>query len=408
MGLREAWREFWSKDGKDPVDAVNEAIDAGGRGLSEYAALQVSTVLACVTHIADLCAVPELRVFERDTDGTKKEKTDSKLHRILHRRPNELQTSYDFRWSLSAHAALRGAGLAYKTFDGEGNLLEMWPIPPGNWHVMRDGEFEGQLFITTLDGELGPFDLDSEHLFYLPNRMWERFDAMDALKLAMRSIGLAQEMEETERRLYEKGVRPSGILTTEGKVSPESLQSIKEAFSKSKSSQSISVLDQGFKFIPIKQSASDAQMIENRRMQIEEICRAFGVYPNVVGHSDKTATYASAEAFFAADEAKTKRKWQTLWLQRLDEFVLDGAGPLFCQFDSNPLTLAPMKDQAAFVKTALGHGNGQAFLTPDEIREKYGYDPLGGVAAELPTPVAPSEEPTEPEEGPDDDSSQAD
>jgi phage portal protein BeeE len=125
-------------------------------------------------------------------------------------------------------------------------------------------------------------------------------------------------------------------------------------------------------------TAVDAQVLENRRFQIEEICRAFGVYPIMIGHSDKTATYASAEAFFAAHNRRTTERWQRMWAEKLDEFVLDGAGPLSVQFDNRQTQLATLRDQGEFFARALGSGGSAPFMTQNEVRELRGLDPKEG------------------------------
>lgn len=94
------------------------------------------------------------------------------------------------------------------------------------------------------------------------------------------------------------------------------------------------ILDRGAKWMSSAMSGVDAQHVETRRLQVEEICRAFGVFPQMVGHTDKASTFASAEAFFKAHLVHTLKPWHEVWKQRLDETLLDGSGPLFANFDT--------------------------------------------------------------------------
>jgi hypothetical protein len=126
----------------------------------------------------------------------------------------------------------------------------------------------------------------------------------------------------------------------------------------------------------------DAQHVETRRLQVEEICRAFGVFPLMVGHSDKTSTFASSEAFFAAHVKHTLAPWHALWTQRLDEFVLDGSGPLWVEFDTRYLLAGSMKDRAVWARTMAELG----IYTRNELRDEEGRDPLPGLDEPL-TPL---------------------
>jgi HK97 family phage portal protein len=142
------------------------------------------------------------------------------------------------------------------------------------------------------------------------------------------------------------------------------------------------ILDSGTAYSPIQMSSVDNQTVETRRFQIEEICRAFGVAPIMVGHSDKTSTFASSEAFFAAHVKHTLAPWHALWTQRIDEFLLDGAGPLWAEFDTRYLLAGSMADRATWARTMAELG----IYTRNELREEEGKDPLPGLDEPL-TPL---------------------
>jgi HK97 family phage portal protein len=140
-------------------------------------------------------------------------------------------------------------------------------------------------------------------------------------------------------------------------------------------------LDRNAKWIAAGMTGVDAQHVETRRLQIEEICRGFGVFPIMIGHSDKAATFASSEAFFAAHLIHTLAPWHRAWTQRIDEMLLDGAGPLFAEFDTRYMRNGSMKDRAQWARTMAEMG----IYTRNEIRDEEGKDPLPG----LDTPLTP-------------------
>jgi HK97 family phage portal protein len=138
----------------------------------------------------------------------------------------------------------------------------------------------------------------------------------------------------------------------------------------------------------------DAQHIETRRFQIEEICRAFRVFPQMVGHTDKTATFASAEAFFIAHAVHTIAPWCTRWEQTIcRDLLLDGeeAAGLYAKFSLQALLRGAAKDRGEFYAKALGAGGSPAFMTQNEVREREELNPLeGGDDLPKPTNVAPA------------------
>lgn len=369
------------------IDQIASEIDGfggsviAGRAVTEKSALEVSTVLACVDVIASGCSVPEMSVM-RDLGGGRKEPaTDVAAYRLLRRRPNELQTSYEFRETMTMHAALTGDGFALPVRDvrnGE-KVIEILPLMPHQVVVQQVDRYSLEYTIADEFGVVGRFRHDQ--MLHLRSRSWDRVRGLSAVRAAAKAIGLAMAAEDNLVRLHENGGRPSGVLSSDNPLSPEAIERIKlgwERFTKGAKRSSTAILDNGMKYNAVAMNSVDAQTTETRRHQVEEICRAFGVFPIMVGHADKTATYASAEAFFAANNRKTVAKWQTNWRQKLDEFVLDGAGPLFVQFENEEIRTANLKDQGEFFSKALGTGGGVPYMTINEVRAVRGLPPIEG------------------------------
>ena len=131
----------------------------------------------------------------------------------------------------------------------------------------------------------------------------------------------------------------------------------------------------------------DAQHLETRRFQVEEVCRSMGVMPIMVFSSDKAATYASAEAMFAAHVTHTLAAWWERIEQSIDCNLLteaDEAAGIYAKFVGNGLSRGSMKDRSDYFSKALGSGGSPAWMTQDEVRALEEMNPLGGDAAKLP------------------------
>lgn len=362
-------------------DQIANLIDGNGSGVvagvtvNEKTALQVSTVLACVKVIADGCATPDLNVFRELPDGKRQKATNIPEFRLLSRRPNEWQTSYEWRRQMTLHAALCGAGLSIKIKGDNKRVQELIPVQPGQWEVRKTSRYELRYRCWDEFGIIGDFSVDD--VFVLNGLQWDWSESMNAVMLARSSIGLAIATEKSQSAMHENGLRPSGTYSVDGTLSREQQERL-TAYLKDKSGPSKTgiplVLDRAAKWLNTSISGVDAQHVETRRLQIEEICREFGVFPIMVGHSDKTATFASSEAFFAAHLKHTLAPWHKAWNQRMDEMLLDGSGPLYTEFDTRYLTAGSMVDRAKWSRTMIETG----IYSANEIRDYDGLDPREG------------------------------
>lgn len=370
-----------------PFDEVIARLDRGSgiAGTDAYVstagAMQVATVMACVRVLANGCATPQLHI-RREIDGGRTElAANVPEYRILNRRPNEWQTSFEFRRTMTMHAALTGDALAVKV-KVNGLLSELIPVQPGRFQIDRVSRYGVVYRVWDEFGFIGNFG--PEDVFHLPNWQWDAIKGLDAVALARSAIGLAVSAEQNQATLHQNGGRPAGLLTMKDSMSPEAVERLRGAWREftTTNRNGTAILDNGTTYTPLAFSGVDGQQLETRRFQVEEVCRAFDVFPIMIGHSDKTATFASSEAFFAAHLKHTLAPWHQSWVQRLDEFVLDGAGPLYCEFDTRYLTAGAMKDRAMWARTNAELG----IYTRNELREEEGKDPLPGLDEPL-TPL---------------------
>lgn len=382
-------RLFGRKAAELTYDQVANLIDGSSGGMvagvsvTDKTALQVSTVLACVKTIADGCATPNLHVYREQDDGTRQKATNIPEYRLLSRRPNEWQTSFEWRRQMTMHAALTGAALSIKVRGDNRRVRELIPVNPGQWSVERNSRYGVRYRCWDQFGLIGEFK--PEDVFVLNNLQWDWVKTLNSVTLAQAAIGLAMATEKSQASMHANGLRPSGTYSVDGNLTAEQHDRL-SAWLKAKSGPGKSgdplILDRGAKWQSTAQSGVDAQHVETRRLQIEEICRAYGVFPIMVGHSDKSATFASSEAFFSAHVKHTLAPWHRAWTQRIDEMLLDGSGPLYAEFDTRYLVAGDTKDRAQWARTMVEMG----IYTRNEIRDNEGLDPLPGLDEPL-TPM---------------------
>lgn len=362
----------------DQVASLIDGVSGGqvaGVTVNEKTALQVSTVLACVKVIADGCATPDLNVFREKQDGRREKATNIPEFRLLNRRPNEWQTSFEWRRLMTIHAALTGTGLSIKVIGNNRRVQELIPVEPGQWDVRKVSRYELRYRCWDEFGMIGEFT--PEQVFVINGVQWEWAKSLNAVKLAASSIGLAMATERSMQSMHANGLRPSGTYAVDGTLTQEQHERLSAWLAKKSGPDKAGIpliLDRAAKWLQTGSNAVDAQSNETRRTQVEEICRAYGVFPIMVGHSDKASTFASTEAFFGAHLVHTLTPWHKAWTQRMDEMLLDGSGPLFAEFDTRYMRMAAMKDRAMYARTVIEMG----LMNANEWRDMEGLDPREG------------------------------
>jgi len=304
--------------------------------------------------------------------------------------PNEWTTSYEFRETMLIHAAL-GNAYAFKNVIRGGKVAELILLNPGRVEKCQRDDYSIFYKVTGKSGAIQEFP--SEAIWHVRGPSWDGVMGMDVLNLAREALGLAIATEETHSKLHSRGVRPSGTYSVEGTLDATQYAALKlwieKEFAGAENSGAPMILDRGAKWLTQSMTGLDAEHLETRNFQIQEVCRFFDVMPIMVGHSDKSATFASAEQFFLAHVVHTLSPWYARIEQSADMNLLskrDRDSGLYFKFVSAGLMRGAAKDRSEYFAKALGSGGSPAWMTPDEVRALEELNPMGGAAANLPAP----------------------
>jgi HK97 family phage portal protein len=360
-----------------------------GAKVSWQTALQISTALACARVIAEGLAQVPFKLFQ-DIDGRKRVATDHPAYQLLAVKPNDWQTSFELREQISLHLVFCGAAYLFKNIV-RGKVVELLPYEPQNVTVNRSG-WDLTYQVKTDDGRLIP--IPAEQMWHIRGPSWNGWMGLEAVKLAREALGLAMATEEHVGRMFSNGARVGGVLSTEGTLKEDQVKALRESWERTQGGNAnafkTAILWGGLKWSPMAMQNDQAQLVELRRMQVEEICRALRVMPIMVGFTDKTATYASAEQMFLAHVVHTLGPWYGRIEQSADINLLtdaDRAEGYYTKFMPQGLLRGAHKDRAEYYAKALGSGGSPAWMTQDEVRGLEELNPMGGAAADLPKPT---------------------
>lgn len=361
---------------------------AAGGPVTVHNAVDVAVVFCAARVIAEGLAQMPVRVVEErfaiDTGtATLTVRRDHWAHKLLSERPNGWQTGFEFREGMVFSAVLGKGALAVKNVI-RGEVKELLPVPPGSWTVEQMADWSLRIRVDYADKSHGYFSL--AEVFYLRGPSLDGFRALPAVQQARQAIGLTRTLELAQAKLAANGGKPSGILSIAGKLSPEAREKLRQTWQArfgAGGDGGIAVIDQESSFSTMTMTSVDAQFIETRRMQIEEIARAFRVQPIMLMQTDKAATFASAEQMFRNHVIHTLGPWMARFEEAANRDILGHAEGLRVDLDERNLMRGDFKDQAEYYAKALGAGGTPAWMTQDEVRAEIGLNPKGGKAAEL-------------------------
>ena len=353
---------------------------ASGRAVSEATALQVSAVFCAVRVIAEGIAQIPIRIIREEYDGDKlfrRVEREHWAHDLLCTAPNDWQTSFEFREFAVFSAVLGGGFLGIKNVDERGRVVEILPVPAGGWTVDQDRDWNLIYRVTYADKTSGVFT--PSEVLHLRGPSLNGYRGLNAVSVAREAIGLSSALERQQARLAGNGGKPSGVLSFPQALKPETRAKLKESWAEKYGPDGdggIAILDGDAKFHSLTMTSVDAQHLETRRHQIEEVARAFRVHPIMLMHSNTTTTFASAEQHFRNHVIHTLGPWMARFEQACNRDILSGEPNLRVDLDERGLLRGDFKDQAEYYAKALGAGGGRGWMTQNEIRSERDMNPV--------------------------------
>lgn len=371
----------WRRKAAGSYDILRELlgrrISATGKVVSVKTAVEVATVFACMRVIGEgIAQVPLKLMQEKKDDKTRVEAEDHPLHEILETRPNAWQTSFEYREMLAMHAVLCGNAFSFVNRSNRAGIMELIPFEPGCVTVKRADDFTLSYEVRGQNGNTQTFPAAS--IWHVRGPSWNSWMGLEAVQLAREAIGLAMATEEQQARMQKNGVRASGTYSVEGTLKDDQYKAlsawINENMGGVENAGKAMVLDRSAKWLNTSMTGVDAQTLETRRYQVEEICRFFRVNPIMVGAESKNTTYASAEQMFLGHVVHTLAPWYTRLEQSIDANLLTEkdrkAGIYSCFVDAGLLRGSAVQTKDVI----LSYVNG-GLMTPNEGRRLLDMNP---------------------------------
>lgn len=386
MGIKSLFGFGQARD--KPVD---KAADAGysflfgrttsGKPVNERTAMQTTAVYACVRILAEAVASLPLHVYEYQDDSGKKLVHDHPLYYLLHDEPNPEMTSFVFRETLMSHLLIWGNAYAQIIRDGAGRVLGLYPLLPDKMDVQRDDK--GNIYYVysrnsdenPMFKEYGDIRLKAEDVLHIPGLGFDGLIGYSPIAMAKNAVGMTLACEEYGASFFANGANPGGVLEHPGVLKDPSKvrESWNSVYRGVNNAHKIAVLEEGMKYQQIGIPPEEAQFLETRKFQINEIARLYRIPPHMVGDLDKSS-FSNIEQQSLEFVKYTLDPWVIRWEQSLQRSLLlpGEKGKYFIKLNVDGLLRGDY--QSRMNGYAVGRQNG--WFSANDIREMENMNPI--------------------------------
>ena len=351
---------------------------AAGKNVNERSAMQLTAVYACVRILAEGVAGLPLHLYKCGKNGSREKAVDHSLYFLLHDEPNPEMTSFVFRETLMTHLLLYGNCYCQIIRDGRGQVTALYPLMPNQMSVDRDEK--GQLYYTYLrSGEeadtmkKGTVYLLPEDVLHIPALGFDGLVGYSPIAMAKNSIGMGLACEEYGAKFFANGAAPSGVLEHPGTI--KDITRLRESWNAiyggSKNAGKVAILEEGMHYSPISISPNEAQFLETRKFQVDEIARIFHVPPHMIGDLERS-TFSNIEQQSLEFVKYTLNPWVCRWEQALTRSLLSPKEKREYSIKFNVDGLLRGDYQSRMNGYAVGRQNG--WMSANDIRELENLD----------------------------------
>lgn len=368
---------FFDLNSPQVLEMLRGYASATGITVTTEMALRNPTVFRCLDLICGTMAMMPLKVHRDLPGGGTEVAKDHALHRLLHRRPNDWQTPFEFKGLMQYRALVHRKGSVALIVRGARGPTAILPLNPDRVDIKLTDDFTVRYRYNRKNG--GHIDLDPSEVFHLRGLTFDGINGLSRVEKAADSIAISRAAERATASLFENGTFASGALKMPNELSQEAYERLviswQNRHTGSANAGSTPILEGGVEYEAFSQSAREAQSTEARRFQVEETLRFFGV-PRPLAMLDDTGWGTGIEQLSIGFVRFGLNPWIRAWEEGIDRAALtDQEDNLSVKFNTGALMNGTLKDQFEAFAKASGAGGHRPWYTPNEIRAKLNEPP---------------------------------
>lgn len=321
--------DFWWRDPQTGFVTVLNGF------VSPLMAQQLAVVDKCIRTLAYTVGSVPLILYRRLPNGGKKRAVDHPLFKILHDKPNKLQTVFEWKESMQGHFESSGNGYSEILFDRMGEVDQLKPIHPDNVGDIQMNDRGNLVYPIRENGSMR--NILGENMFHLRGPIEDGFKGFSPLRRHAKSVGVAISTDDFAGRYFSNSARPGGVLVTPKKFKDkEERDNYTDSWQRSQSGANAhrtAMLENGMEYKEFTIKPEEAQFLETRKYQNVDIgTRVYDLPPHVYGEMDK-ATFSNIEQQALEFIAHTMLARFVRFEQRANRDLLgDDSGEFFFEF----------------------------------------------------------------------------
>lgn len=351
-----------------------------GKNVNEFTAMQTTAVYACVRILSETLAALPLQLY-RYTPGGKERVYDHPLYHLLHDEPNPEMTSFIFRETLMSHLLIWGNAYAQIIRDRLGRVQGLYPLRPDKMTVCRDESGQIYYVYTKTSDEnpaikpYGQVPLRKDEVLHIPGLGFDGLVGYSPIAMARNAVGMTMACEEYGASFFANGASPSGVLEHPGvlKDPAKVRDSWNAVYQGSANAHKVAVLEEGMKYQQIGIPPEEAQFLETRKFQLNEIARLYRIPPHMIGDLEKSS-FNNIEQQSMEFVKYTLDPWVIRWEQAMQKalFLPEEKKQFFLKFNVNGL----MRGDYESRMTGYSIGRQNGWLSANDIREMEDMNPV--------------------------------
>jgi HK97 family phage portal protein len=339
-------------------------------------AIQTSAVFACVRILAETLATLPCHLYKKINDRDVTRADNHPLYGVLHDEPNSYQSAFQFFQASMSQLALWGNFYAEIQRDSTtGQVIGIYPLPA--WEVqpalIRTGNSIRKVY--NVAGEV----LEDADVLHIPALGWDGVKGISPIALHRATITMSLNAEEFGANFFKNGTRLSGVLQHPGKISAEASARLRESWQQSyagkANSGKVALLEEGMIFNALSMPLADAQFIEQRKFQIDDIARIFRIPPHMVG-SMASSTNNNIEQQALEFVKHTMLPWIKRWEQEINRKLIPSTQrrKYFVKFNVDDLLRGDFTSRVQGYASARQWG----WMSANDVREKEDMNMIEG------------------------------
>ncbi|WP_263147891.1 phage portal protein [Pseudomonas sp. RIT-PI-AD] len=356
---------------------------ASGQMVSQRTALQLSACWACVRLIAETLATLPLGLYE-ESNGKKSVARQHPLHYVISTQPNADQTPVEFWENALVSLLINGNSYVVPTWQKREVtnlefLLPQWVEPPRRLK-------SGAIGYSYTDSQGERHEATDDEVMHTRGFGFDPLQGLSPISQGRQVFGSALAADESAGKIFANGMKLGGVLSTEQILKKEQREELRSdmaaQFAGSVNTGKTMVLEAGMKYQAVSMTPEDAQMLQTRAFNVEEICRWFRVPPWMVGHTANSTSWGTGmEQQMLGFLAFTLLPWMQRIEQSIERRLLapEQRRRFFVRFNPEGLLRADSAARAAFYSAMTQNG----IYSRDDCREKENLPPVGGNAGLL-------------------------